>query len=97
MALVLVVDNDSIARSQYISGLQQAGHSVTGASSAQATLDAIDEIKPDIIVLDIVISFIDSNSKPPASLDLSLRTARAMTETLPSSLDSTVTIRSASP
>lgn len=56
MASVLVADNDSIARGQYISGLQQAGHSVTGASSAQATLDAIDEIKPDIIVLDIVLS-----------------------------------------
>lgn len=56
MASVLVVDNDSITRGQYIASLQQAGHLVAAANSAQSALDAIEELKPDIVILDIVLS-----------------------------------------
>ena len=56
MAKVLVVDDDENMRSLVEQRLQQAGHRVLGAASADAALQLVTERGvPDVIVLDVLM------------------------------------------
>jgi len=57
MAKVLMIEDDADIRGLYIEGLRQQHKDIEifAANSAQAALDALDEIEPDVVILDIML------------------------------------------
>jgi len=53
MAQILVVEPDTILRKQYLRALTEAGHRVDLASDAQGAVHAINENRPDLIVVEL--------------------------------------------
>ncbi len=52
---VLLIDSDSEMIDIYARGLVIAGYEVSAASSAQAALDALDELDIDLVVTEIIL------------------------------------------
>ena len=59
MKHILVVDDDLNIGELYKSELQDEGYAVTVLTSGQEALDAVEENKPDLIVLDIQMPGMD--------------------------------------
>lgn len=55
MKKVLIVEDDSEMRTLYAQALAGDGFEVIAANSAQAALDALEEMMPDVVVLDIML------------------------------------------
>jgi CheY-like chemotaxis protein len=53
MANVLLVEPDRILAKNYLSALKSAGHDVVWRSSGQAAVHAADEVRPDVILLEL--------------------------------------------
>lgn len=53
MSHILVVDADKRLRGTYVEVLEIAGYSVTPAASAQASIGAIEDRAPDLILLEL--------------------------------------------
>jgi len=52
---VLLVEDDAELRGLYAEALLADGIEVTAANTAQAALDALEESRPDIVILDIML------------------------------------------
>ncbi len=57
--LVLIVDDDDAIRAFVRTALEQEGYAVREAGSADAGMAAIDEAKPDLILLDVLMPHVD--------------------------------------
>lgn len=55
MANVLIVDDSSTERKILVSYLQEIGASITTAESGEEALTKINQISPDLIILDVVL------------------------------------------
>lgn len=53
MAQILFIEPDKLLASTYQQTLESAGHTVIIAPSAQTAIFAADEVKPDIVVLEL--------------------------------------------
>jgi len=53
MATILLLEPDRVLAETYHQALQQVGHKVVPCASAQAAIIAADQIKPDIVVLEL--------------------------------------------
>ncbi len=54
-AQILIIDDDPIIRMLAGSALSDVGHLVTEADSAEAAIDLLTELRPDLIVLDLLM------------------------------------------
>ena len=54
-ARILIIDDDPIIRMLAGSALSDVGHLVTEAQSAEAAIDMLTELRPDLIVLDLLM------------------------------------------
>lgn len=70
---VLVVEDSASAREIVVRILQREGYTVQGVSSAREALESIDEHRPDLVLLDMMMPEMDG-------MDL-LRTLRSRPET----------------
>ncbi len=59
MADVLVVDDDATVREVVVSYLRAAGHRVREVGDGEAALLAVADVRPDIVVLDLMLPGID--------------------------------------
>jgi len=55
MAHILVVEDDQLLSQAYHLILEYEGHSVRVAANGQEALDMVDELEPDIILLDLLM------------------------------------------
>lgn len=53
MAQILLVEPDRLLADTYRQALESAGHKVVMCASAQSAIYAADEIKPDLVILEI--------------------------------------------
>jgi len=54
-APILIIDDDPIIRMLANNALREAGHAVTEADSAEAAIALVDELRPELILLDLVM------------------------------------------
>jgi DNA-binding response OmpR family regulator len=59
---ILVIDDDNELRSLSVMTLQMAGYAVPGASNGKEAKDYMDFLKPDLIVLDMILPVMDGIS-----------------------------------
>ncbi len=53
---ILIVEDDEWLAGHYERVIQQEGHRVAVVSNAMAAIDVIDEIKPDVLLLDVILT-----------------------------------------
>lgn len=53
--LVLIVDDEALVRELIAHAVQSAGYDVAEVGDGESALKAIDELKPDLVLLDIVL------------------------------------------
>ena len=58
---ILVVDDDANARTSLSDLLIENGHEVVGASTGEEALDRVQEVRPDVVLLDTRLPDIDGN------------------------------------
>lgn len=56
MANLLIIEPNTLLASTYGSGLQHAGHHVTQVTEAQAGIDAANEQRPDLVILELQLA-----------------------------------------
>ncbi len=56
---ILIVDDDPVIKMSLEAGLQEAGYTTENVADGQKALEKIDEIKPDIILSDIIMPNLD--------------------------------------
>ena len=54
-ARILVIDDDPIIRMLASSALRDVGHQVTEADSAEAAIELLDALRPQLILLDLLM------------------------------------------
>jgi len=67
---VLVVDDDALIRDTLATALADEGYSVRVAADGRAALDTLDEWRPDLIVLDLMMPVMDGHAFRAAQRDL---------------------------
>jgi DNA-binding response OmpR family regulator len=67
---VLVVDDDALIRDTLATALSDEGYSVRVAADGRAALDTLDEWRPDLIVLDLMMPVMDGQAFRAAQRDL---------------------------
>lgn len=55
MALILIIDDDPDMCEAVTLVLTRAGHEVSSANSRQRGMQAVDEVKPDLLILDVMM------------------------------------------
>ncbi len=59
MAKVLVVEDEAVLRETIAYNLKSAGHDVQTVEDGEAALSAVNQVRPDLVVLDIMLPTID--------------------------------------
>jgi CheY-like chemotaxis protein len=55
-ASILVVEDDNWLAEQYARVLDSAGYGVTTVSNALSAIEKIDDIRPDVVILDVLLT-----------------------------------------
>ncbi|HEX6850593.1 MAG TPA: response regulator [Candidatus Polarisedimenticolaceae bacterium] len=75
MSRILVVEDEPSLRMLYRSDLSEDGHEVATASNAQEALAQLEEVRPDLVVLDIRMPGMDGLDAMSRILERNPRTA----------------------
>jgi DNA-binding NtrC family response regulator len=55
MATILLVEDDNLVRDMLVQVLERAGHQVTSATNGEEAAELLKQIKPDIMITDIIM------------------------------------------